>query len=1049
MCTTSTFSLYNASAGSGKTFTLVKNYLKLLFTSKSLLAFKNILALTFTNKAVGEMKSRIVKTLNEFSKDSILESDHAMFKMIAEELELSQEQLHLKSKRLLELLVHNYAAFDVSTIDKFNHRLIRVFAHDLKLPVNFEVELDTDSILSQAVDQLIDKAGTNKALTKILVDFAIEKADDDKSWDISYDFNAIAKLLITESELPFVKQLEDKTLDDFKNLKDNLRQKRETSEKRFVEIAQNVLQDIANNGLDFKDFSRSTLPNHFKKAEELSLNALYNNKLEENLIEKKGIYTAKLDKDKANSIEAMLPQLLEAYLEMKVEVHHFKFLKNALKNITPLSVLSAIGQSLQNIKNENEILLISEFNSIINSEINAQPAPFIYERMGEKFRHYFIDEFQDTSELQWENLIPLIDNAIAGENLKGETGSVLLVGDAKQAIYRWRGGKAEQFIALYSGKTPFFVKPKLETLGSNFRSLKAIVNFNNSFFKYLSTFAFSNENHKTVYEASQQTFQFDKDGFVSLSFLDMGDRDKDEAYCEAVLDAINKATGDGYPLSDISIIVRKSKEGVAIAQYLTQQNIPIISSETLVLQNSPEVQFLTNLILLNIQPDNEEAKAALLSYIADSKLNLEDKHEFLSNLVHLETHSMFKSLEKFGFEFDLNAFSQLPMYEAVESVIRAFELTKTSNAYIQFYLDEVFTFSQKHNASFQGFMEYWDRKKEKLSIVAPEGKNAVQILTIHKSKGLEFPVVIFPYANQNVYFDMNPKIWFPVEKSSYSGFEYLYLSMHTDLEGFGELGAAAYQLYRSNLELDSINLLYVAFTRAAEQLHVISELDLDTKQTEKANYYSGLLIRFLKSENLWNPDQLQYAFGKRAKPSAVKDKSNITKTAELFISTKKEDHHLSILSNSGFLWNTEQAAAIERGNLLHDIMSHIKTRTDVDDTLEDYLTSGVINDLQYAQLAMDIKAIIQHQLLAPYYEPGLEVLNERDIISKNGNILRPDRIVINSSREVAIIDYKTGLLNPKHKEQLYEYQNVLEEMDYKVIKRILIYINDGIVAKEF
>ncbi|TXD83772.1 AAA family ATPase [Subsaximicrobium wynnwilliamsii] len=1049
MQATSIFSLYNASAGSGKTFTLVKNYLKLLFTSKSLLAFKNILALTFTNKAVGEMKSRIVKTLNEFSKDSILESDHAMFKMIAEELEISPEHLHLKSKRLLELLVHNYAAFDVSTIDKFNHRLIRVFAHDLKLPVNFEVELDTDSILSQAVDQLIDKAGTNKVLTKILVDFAIEKADDDKSWDISYDFNAIAKLLTTESELQFVKQLEGKTLDDFKNLKANLKQKREISEKRIVEIAQNVLQAIANNGLEFTDFSRSTLPNHFKKAEELSLSGLYNNKLEENLIEKQSIYTAKLDKDKANSIEAMLPQLLEAYLEMKTEVHHFKFLNNALKNITPLSVLSAIGQSLQDIKSENDILLISEFNSIINSEINAQPAPFIYERMGEKFRHYFIDEFQDTSELQWENLIPLIDNAITGENLKGETGSVLLVGDAKQAIYRWRGGKAEQFINLYSGKTPFFVKPKLETLDSNFRSLKAIVNFNNSFFKHLSTFAFSNENHKTVYEASQQDFRFEKEGFVSLSFLDIDDQDKDEAYCEAVLDAIYKATEDGYSLSDISIIVRKSKEGIAIAEFLTQQQIPIISSETLVLQNSPEVQFLTNVIVLNIQPDNQEARAELLSFIADRKLNLEDKHGFLSDLVHLETHSMFKSLKEFGFEFDLNEFSQLPMYESMESVIRAFELTKTSNAYIQFYLDEVFTFSQKQNASFQGFIDYWDRKKEKLSIVAPEGKDAVQILTIHKSKGLEFPVVIFPYANQDIYFDMNPKIWFPVEQASYCGFEYLYLNMNNDLEGLGEVGAAAFQLYRSNLELDSINLLYVAFTRAAEQLYVISEMDLDRKQMENVKYYSGLLIHYLKAEHLWNPDQLQYEFGERAKPSEAKHETSNTKTAALFISTKKEDHHLSILSNSGFLWNTQQAAAIERGNLVHDIMSHIKTKADVDDTLEDYLTSGVINDLQYAQLSNDIKSIIQHKLLAPYYEAGLKVLNERDIISKNGSILRPDRIVINSNREVAIIDYKTGLLNPKHKEQLYEYQNVLEEMGYKVIKRILIYINDGIVAKEF
>lgn len=1013
------------------------------------MAFRNILALTFTNKAVGEMKSRIVNTLNEFSQPEVINSDNAMFKMIADELQIPPAELHLKSKHLLELLVHNYAAFDISTIDKFNHRLIRVFAHDLKLPVNFEVELDTDSIISKAVDQLIDKAGTNKELTKILVDFAIEKTDDDKSWDIAFDFNAIAKLLVNESELPFVKQLEDKTPDDFKNLKKTLLKKQELAKQSIVAMAQTVLNELESKGLEFSDFSRSTLPNHFKKAEALNFSGLYSNKLEENLAEGKGIYTTKLDAEKANIIDGMLSQLLQNYRHIKQLVHTYHFLNNALKNITPLSVLSAIGQSLEHIKVENDILLISEFNSIINSEINAQPAPFIYERIGEKFRHYFIDEFQDTSMLQWENLIPLIDSAISGENLKGETGSVLLVGDAKQAIYRWRGGKAEQFIDLYSGKTPFFIQPKLEILDSNFRSLKAIVSFNNALFKHLASFAFSHEGHQHVYEESYQKFQFEKEGFVSLSFLDLEHQEKDEAYCEAVLNTITKSINDGYRLSDISIIVRKSKEGIAIAQYLTQQHIPIISSETLLLKNSPEVLFLANIISLSLQPDHEELKADVLSFLANHKLQLHDIHGFLSSLVHLESRLMFIALVDFGFDFDFEAFSQLPMYEAVESILRAFNLAETSNAYIQFYLDEVFSYSQKHNASFEEFTDYWNRKKDKLSIVAPEGKNAVQILTIHKSKGLEFPVVIFPYANQDVYFDMNPKIWFPVEQEAYCGFEYLYLNMNKDLEGYGELGAAAHQLYRANLELDSINLLYVAVTRAAEQLHIISELDLDNKQLEKTNYYSGLLIHFLKSENLWNPDQSTYEFGTRSGPSEEKLETATTKTAELFISTKKEDHQLSILSQSGLLWDTHQEAAIERGNLVHDIMSQITSSADIAKTLESFKTKGMIDGQQQKELVTAISAIVNHELLKPYFKQSLKVFNERDIISKSGIILRPDRIVFNSRQDIAIIDYKTGLLNPKHKEQLYEYQNVLEEMGFKVTKRILVYINDGIVVKEF
>ena len=218
----SQFTIYNASAGSGKTYTLVKDYLRLLFQSKSKLAFKNILALTFTNKAVGEMKERIISMLRVFSEESSLEKPNDMFKDLVKDLNISSKELHFKSKILLETIVHNYAAFDISTIDKFNHKLIRAFAFDLKLPVNFEVELDTTAILGKAVDLLIDKAGSDEALTKILVDFAIKKTDNDKSWDISYDFNTIAQLLIKENDISYLNELKDKSLSDFKALEANL-----------------------------------------------------------------------------------------------------------------------------------------------------------------------------------------------------------------------------------------------------------------------------------------------------------------------------------------------------------------------------------------------------------------------------------------------------------------------------------------------------------------------------------------------------------------------------------------------------------------------------------------------------------------------------------------------------------------------------------------------------------------------------------------------------------------------------------------------------------
>lgn len=1044
------FTIYNASAGSGKTYTLVQDYLKILFTSNSLLTFRTILALTFTNKAVGEMKERIIETLKAFSRDSIFESSNSMFDTIAKDLNLDPKTLHEQSKVLLHTMVHNYAAFDISTIDKFNHKLIRTFAHDLKLPVNFEVELDTKTMLGKAVDKLIDKAGIDHELTKVLVDFALEKANDDKSWDISYDFNAIAELLISENDIPYIKQLKDKTLKDFEILKQNLLKQNKEFENEIIALAKTTLDLISSHDLNFEDFSRKTLPNHFKKASELQFSGLYSNKLEDNLSDRSNIYTATLDPEKADKIDRLLPQIEQNFLAIKRFVYSSKFVKNALNNITPLSVLGAINQTLDHLKEEEGVLLISEFNAIIYKEIKEQPTPFIYERIGEKFKHYFIDEFQDTSVLQWQNLIPLVANAVSGENLKGEVGTAMLVGDAKQAIYRWRGGRAEQFIDLYSEGNPFPVDKKVRDLPFNYRSFKTIVEFNNTFFNHISDFVFSKQQHRAIYKNARQTAVFENEGYVELSFLNIDDEDKNELYCEAVVKSIEKATHNGFNLSDICIIVRGKKEGIIIAEYLSSNNYPIISSETLMLKNAPEVNFIVNLLTLAVQPKNDEVKIEFLIYLAEHQLALEDKHKFFSQFIRKDIHTVFRDLKHYDYEFDFNRFLQLPIYEAIETVIRQFKLNHSSNAYIQFFLDEVLDYSHRYNTSLSGFLDYWNRKKETLSIVSPQGENAVQIMTIHKSKGLEFPVVIFPYANQNIYFDLHPKIWFPVDQNNFSGFSHLYLNLNKDFEEYSAISNTIYQDYLSELELDSINLLYVVLTRAVEQLYVISELDVDSKtQTEKLNLYSGLLIHYLKSINKWQENTLSYSFGSLTKTSEINQIIKNSVSQNKFISTAKEKHNLNIVTSAGYLWNTVQEEAIEKGNLIHNIMSEIKSIEDIEIALDNFKSSGKINALQCQELESTINDIVNHPQIKPYFNPELTIYNERDILTKDGSSIRPDRMVINSQNNVVLIDYKTGKPNAVHQEQLFDYQLVLEDMNFIVIKKILIYINDDITIKEF
>ncbi|MCF7559490.1 UvrD-helicase domain-containing protein [Sabulilitoribacter multivorans] len=1047
MSSNTPFSVYNASAGSGKTYTLVKEYLKILLASNNLYLFKNILAITFTNKAVAEMKDRIIGMLRVFASKDILHTPNDMFTALVEELNLEPSTLQEKADKLLNAIVHNYAAFDISTIDGFTHKLIRTFAHDLKLPLNFEVELDQDAVLSEAVDSLIAKAGTDKELTNILVDFAIEKADDDKSWDVAYDFKKIAKLLVNENDIPFIEKLKDKTLNDFKALKNQIKKDISTTETNIVELAKSILTLIEEAGLQFDDFSggsRAYLPNYFLKLKVLNIDIDYSTAWISNL-EEKPLYPEKSTTDDIKLIlDEIKPEIVSAFNQTKHMVFYLKFLKNFYKNITPLSVLNAINKELNTLKADQNKMLISEFNSIISNEIKEQPTPFIYERIGEKFKHYFIDEFQDTSQMQWRNLIPLLDNS-----LSTEAGSTMLVGDAKQAIYRWRGGKAEQFINLFNEKSkPFVVQQEVKNLKANYRSFEEIVNFNNGFFKFLAQTVFNNDDYKGLYENSHQNIAKKETGYVELNFLDFEkEDDRDIMFSESVLNTITKCLEHGYNLEDICVLVRKKKEGVAVANYLSQHGISIISSETLLIASAPEVNFINDLLGLLIQPKNNELKISILNYLV-SLFNVEDKHTFFSTHLNLTLPNFFESLKGFNVHINSQNLLQLPLYDLAETIVRSFNLVKTSNAYIQFYMDVVLDFSQKKGSDISGFLEYFNKKKESLSVISPKGQNAVQIMTIHKSKGLEFPVVIFPYADLDIYRELEPKEWFALDEEKYVGFSHTLLNYNKDFEHFSEEGQQIYARHQSELELDNINLLYVTLTRPIEQLYILSKKDISSKGGANAKKYSGLLISYLQQIGVWNDSELHYSFGNIARSIKAETPSKNTSVQQTFISSAKEDHNIKVITKSGFLWDTNQHAAIEKGNLIHDIMSEIKTKNDVDFVINDFINASTINLEQAKTLKPLVLQIIQHPKLSNYFDLDNTIYNERDIIVNNGVVLRPDRVVVNSQNEAVIIDYKTGLEDKKHEQQLQLYQDVLEAMHLTVKKKILVYINDEIKVKD-
>ncbi|WP_297799521.1 exodeoxyribonuclease V subunit beta [uncultured Polaribacter sp.] len=1037
----SIFQVYNASAGSGKTFTLVKEYLKVLLNSEDIFSFQKILAVTFTNKAAGEMKERVLSSLEDFAAGK----ENDLFNIIIKEIDADKPIIQQRSKKILEAILQNYAAFSITTIDSFTHKIIKSFAYDLGLPQNFEVEMDAVSLLNQAVDVLISKIGSDKKLTKLLIDYSLDKTDDDKSWDISRDLNEFAKVLLNEDDIKHFRALANKKLEDFTNLKTKLYSHQKELKEAIKNVGEAFLDLIENHGIAHKDFMRATIPKFFLdlSAKSVNIDFLKRSETIEKAIENHQYYSKTTTTAVASLIENIVPEIINLYAQSKDLYSQFLMNKLALKNIIPLAVLNNINIELEQIKEENNIRLNAEFNQLISDNIKEQPAPFIYERIGQRFQHYFIDEMQDTSELQWQNLIPLIDNALAQEN-----SNLLLVGDGKQAIYRWRGGKAEQFIELGSPlKNPFHVKKEIQSLETNFRSYSEVINFNNSFFQHTANFI-QNDSYKNLFiEGNKQFENSKKGGFVSLTFLEK-EEDKDLEklkYPKKVLEKINKLK-DSFSLNEICVLTRTKKDGVAVANYLSENGVDIISSETLLIQNSPKVCFIIDVLKVLQNANDEETRFEVLYFLHQHLQIKNPKHIFFKEFSKVDNQTIFESLKLYGISFEISTFYQLPFYEKIEEIIRGFNLIHTSDAYLQFFLDVVIE-QQRKSTDVADFLEFWELKKDKLSIVAPGSSNAVQIMTIHKSKGLEFPVVIFP-CDVNIYRQINPKVWLNELPENYDNFEELLIPYNKELSYVNDTGLEIYNQQREELELDNFNLLYVSLTRAVEQLYVITEMKISAKGEENTNFYSGVFINYLIQNKLWKEGVLEYYFGDEIRVSKNELQSSVAEIHQKFISTPWQEHNVVLLAGASKLWDTNQGKAINFGNLFHEILSKIITEKDVSKIIAAYHQEGIIDKNQLLIINSTIISVVNHPKLASYFSEEVTVYNEREIVDTDNQIIIPDRLVFLGENEVVIIDYKTGNPSAENHQQLLKYERVLKTMHFKVDKKLLIYINDKIDVVE-
>lgn len=1044
------FLVYKSSAGSGKTYTLMLVYLKIVLKEPH--RFRNILAITFTNKAANEIKQRVLGYLRLVAaadEDNLPDKDENLINTLKEGTGLSVAELKKNADQALTLILHNYSDFAVSTIDSFVHKVIRAFAFDLKLSLSFEVEMDSKMLLSLAVEDMLRSAGSDKELTEILVNFIQQKAEEDESWQIDRLLTKFAANLFNEQAAPYLPLIEKMDIHQLNKTGATISKITNGFEDDITSLGKEAMDLIHSNGLDYNLFiGKSTgIYNYFRK---LSLgqdlikppsDAVINKVEDDNWLSGDGKKSPL--KDALLSITTALTEIFNKIQDhLDKNVGRYIILEMIRQQLYPMSVLVEMKSRLEVIKKERNILPIAEFNRIISTIVSEEPVPFIYERIGEKFRHYMIDEFQDTSVLQWLNLMPLLENSLSlgGKNM--------IVGDGKQAIYRFRNGDVDQFVRLPVINNPadsLIIAQReaalkrdylYDNLGSNYRSAHEVVDFNNRFFSFAAP-VYLGEEDKVYSEVSQVPQSGKTGGKVTLEFEKEDEKNITENHINRTHELVTELFAEGYQYGDITILCRTNAQASEIAVYLNAQGIQVVSSESLLLKNATEIVFLVAWFSLLANADDDISRIIIANYLFDHNLlHLEQKASFFKESKDPATFT--KLIEQSAPGFSMNALRDKSLFDLTETLIRTFRLHKRTPLYVQFFLDEVLKFTTAGSGGIPAFLEYWESKKDKLSVVLPTRSDAVQVMTIHKSKGLEFPVVIFPFATQKIP-SRSSEAWVPFEDEALPELKTAYIKLSKTLENTKY--APYYEEEQGKRKLDLLNMVYVAFTRPSERLYVLSG-----KPSEKESAtlsLTDLLVNFLKFKEAFTDEKTVYTFGNGTLVKGNKEKTE-SQSMSIGFSTWPWQERLLFASRAPQHWHTEALQTHQvAGNILHQALAGITVAEDAEKSVTGMVNSGLIASAEADNLFQQLQLILAHPEVKPFFEPGLSIINEKEILTKGGKSYRPDRVVLRVDR-TEVIDYKSGKPMQHHAEQVQHYAQLLSKMGYPDVKSRLIYLEEPV-----
>lgn len=1062
--------IYKASAGAGKTFTLTVEYILLLLRNGRK-EFEHTLAVTFTNKATAEMKERILETLYGLSHhipecDDYMEVIQRRLKEMGEEM--GEEMIRQRAGEALSAILHDYTHFRVETIDSFFQSVLRNLAHELGLTANLQVELNNDEVISRSVDRVIENMQNRKDVQGWIMDYVEEQLQTGERWNISGMIKQFARCIFEEafqnrSAAEREKISDSRQMSDFKkemhsiitNCHNQLKEAADSFEVLVNEKSLNF--DRISNGRIYISFLNLVRSEKMDSASNTIYKAAEDYEV---MLKAKDKNDSVLVTD-AQKIQGALSELLHLYEKNSIAINTAKL---SLRYLNPLRLLNVIEQEVNSINAENNQFNLSKTPTLLSKLVEKSDAPFVFEKIGTQFHNVMIDEFQDTSRLQWNNFkVLLIENQSTG-------GNDLLVGDIKQSIYRWRNG---DWAILKNVKEELAgLSPKDKELRYNFRSKKNIIDFNNAFFpkaaKALDDIEPQARFHiADIYnDVEQLTMQTKDEGYASITlYTKIGNsapEDYEEGMITDMISRIRQLMREGLTQQDLAILVRKKGNAESLLQWfhLLAPEIKLVSDEAFLLESSVAVQMLVAaLFVLN---DNRQ-----LNPIPERYLLMHYHSDVLGqplSMLQVATASPEDLLPE-AFTQHKQELAQLPLYLLCERLYQLFQLDKIQgqDTYIFTFMDELQNHLRSNPSDIHTFLKAWDESIHSRSIPAGE-VDGIRILTIHKSKGLEFHTVLLPYMDWTIEKDRNDDtIWCQTDKEPFNALGSLPINTGKNMQQSDF--ASDYNEEHLQRRVDALNMIYVAFTRPKNNLYVWG---LAAEKKETITIAGDLIRAALPNSQFPIPDsQLKYDLGtpvtthkEEKKEHKNRMKSTHEKEDSLPVAMTSSAPTLDFMQSNqsrkfiGSLGTEEQTGTVQQtyleiGKIMHYVLSQIEHTGQIQKVLNRCMTEGIITDRKMMDVVINrLKKGFTNPKIAQWFQPDNQVFNECSItsISKDTGepiTLRPDRVIINDNR-ITVIDFKFGSPDREHHDQVKAYKELMHAMyPNKQVDGYLWYIYSG------